>query len=179
MSDVTIRPTMKGDLAPLADVLLDVHAADGYPVEGVENPLAWVDISEPIGQWTALLGGRAVGHIALMRPEGDDECAIISKKTGQSLEQIGVVARLFVSPSARGHGIGNQLLLAAETMAARNSITPILEVLEKDKAAMNLYVGRGWVPLGSTVHNFGEGRTATAIIMALHSRDADAARVER
>ena len=38
MSEVVVRRRQLSDLAELAEVLIRVHARDGYPVEGVDDP---------------------------------------------------------------------------------------------------------------------------------------------
>ena len=46
----TVRPREPRDLAQLAEALVRVHAADGYPVEGVADPRAWLEPARERGE---------------------------------------------------------------------------------------------------------------------------------
>lgn len=170
MSDVEIRPTIADDLDALADVLVQVHAVDGYPVEGVEAPRTWVELNDPIGQWTALLGQRVVGHIAVLHPDaGDGAPHLLAEQSKIALAEIGVVARLFVSPTFRGQAIGRDLLDAAEAGACNSGFHLVLDVMTKDTAAIKLYKSRGWRILGEIEHLGAEGQLHKAFAMAVES----------
>ncbi|EKA62379.1 acetyltransferase [Janibacter hoylei PVAS-1] len=158
--------TRRADYEELADVLVAVNKRDGYPVEGVDSPLAWLDLPDAIGQWTALLDGRPRGHAALLQPKSTDEVVgLVVDKQGVSMTQLAVLARLFVDPRVRGQGIGEALLKAAEDSARSLGLTLVLEVLAKDKSAMNLYLRNGWKVIGESDHVWGEGRHAEAMVM--------------
>lgn len=166
MNGIEIRPTSPTDLDALADVLVQVHAADGYPVEGVSNPRAWVQIPDTLGQWTALLRGRVVGHVALMEPTPDEVAAeMMTTYAKDDPRDVAVLARLFVSPDSRGAGIANALMEEAEACARHLQRHLVLEVLLKDKSAIALYVRRGWTRLGQVPHTYGENEAAAASAM--------------
>lgn len=153
MSDVRIRPTIPADLDALAEVLVEVHANDGYPVEGVDFPRAWIELPEAIGQWTGLLDGRPVGHVALIPPgSGDLAPGLLAKHGNVSSNQVAVLVRLFVDPHARRRRVAQRLLDAVEDQARRSGLTPVLDVMKKDQAAIRLYEGRGWNRLGAIEH---------------------------
>lgn len=156
MSHVEIRQTIPTDLDALADVLVQVHASDGYPVEGVGDAQAWVTLPERLGQWTALLDGDPAGHVALLRPALEDGAPAILVEQGVPADRVAVLARLFVSPNARGKGVANALMAAAEGHACRMQLGLVLDVLNKDRGALQLYEARGWRRLGRIVHRFGE-----------------------
>ena len=147
---------MSTDLDVLADVLVLVHACDGYPVEGVDDARAWVELPEALGQWTALLRNRPVGHVALLRPALEDGAPALLAAEGGPVDRVAVLARLFVSPNARGKGIANALMAAAESNAHQMQLGLVLDVLTKDRRALQLYEARGWRRLGRIVHQFGE-----------------------
>lgn len=153
MSGVQIRPTIPADLDALADVLVEVHAADGYPVEGVDDPRAWVTLSDSIGQWTALLEGRPVGHVALLWPNpGDGGPGLLTEQQGVPLSRIAVLARLFVSPTARGRSAARRLMDAALGRARCKDLKVVLDVMAKDGRAIELYRSSGWQLLGELDH---------------------------
>lgn len=158
MSEVVVRPTVSTDLDVLADVLVQVHALDGYPVEGVEEPRAWVELPDSLGQWTALLDGRPVGHVALLTPGGGDGAPrLLAEDLGVSVEQIGVLARLFVSPSARGKSVATRLIDAVAMSAHQMCLYLTLDVMQKDTAAIRLYESLGWTHLGEFAHGLDVG----------------------
>lgn len=172
MSDVEIRPTIPDDLDALAEVLVQVHASDGYPVEGVDDPRAWVDPPNAVGQWTALLDGRPAGHIALMRPTPEDGAPeMLARREGMPLAKIAVLGRLFVAPEARGHGLAGALMDAAEVVAVQSDLTVVLDVMAKDTAAINLYEKRGWETLGTFGHALPEGENVAAWALVLPRLD--------
>ncbi|WP_434967705.1 GNAT family N-acetyltransferase [Janibacter indicus] len=167
MSEVEIRPTIPADLDSLADVLVDVHAADGYPVEGVEDPSAWLRLSAPIGQWTALHESRPVGHVALVRPDaGDAGPRLLSKQEEFPLEEIAVLARLFVAPDHRGRSVAERLVRVAEACARAEGLRVSLEVMMKDVAAIRLYKKLGWKSIGEFEYAHGSNERTRALIMA-------------
>lgn len=152
MSDVEVRATTPGDLIVLADVLVEVYQADGYPVEGVDNPRAWLQLSDPVGQWTALIDGQPVGHVALLRPGPEDQAPRLLVDYGVPLSEMAVLGRLFVDPDARGKSVARKLLATAENAAIDGSLVPVLEVLDKDAAAILIYESRGWRRLSEVQH---------------------------
>ena len=167
MSDVEIRPTIPTDLDALADVLVQVHASDGYPVEGVDDARAWVNLPEALGQWTAVLGGAPVGHVALLQPMPDDASVNLAGGQGYPTETLAVLARLFTAPSSRGAGVADLLMCEAEQHARQIGYDLVLEVLDKDQAALHLYRRRGWRSLGSIAHPKAPGETMPSTVMTL------------
>lgn len=163
MTSIEIRPTAPQDLDALAAVLVEVHETDGYPVEGVLAPVTWLELPNPIGQWTALLDDEPVGHVALMKPQpGDAAPALLAERDGVPLSRIGLLARLFVAPSARGHSLAKQLVHVVEAEARSLDLHLTLDVMNKDHAAIALYQTLGWTTLGTFRHTHGAGQTTEA-----------------
>lgn len=167
MRSTHIRPTTPSDLKVLAEVLIQVHALDGYPVEGVLDPHDWLNLSASLGQWTALVDGVPVGHIAMTQPsEGDDAPNILSNSAGVCIAEIAVLVRLFIAPSARGRSLANELVATVERAAQAMGLRLTLDVMEKDHRAISLYEKRGWVAIGKFRHRYGTVDWAPAIAMA-------------
>lgn len=167
MSDVEIRPTITADLDALADVLIRVHVQDGYPVEGVQNPRSWLELSDPIGQWTALRDDAPVGHVAMMRPASDDRVPReFALRHGLSISEMALLARLFVDPSARGRSLANRLVGEVEEHARSLKLKLMLEVMIKDRAAIALYESRGWSPVGNVAHVHDLNTTPALVMIA-------------
>jgi GNAT superfamily N-acetyltransferase len=138
MASPTIRLREDGELETCAAVLVAVHEADGYPVEGVADPVAWLLPTGLREAWVAELDGQVVGHIGLAHPGPGDEAARIwaQRSTG---EEIGVLCRLFVLPSARGHALGRKLIHTATEHATAMGLRIVGDVMAKDEIAIHLY----------------------------------------
>src|SRR5437868_2371962 len=103
---VSVRRRQQADLPEAAAALVDVHRNDGYPVEGVEDPVAWLLSPDQIAAWVAELDGRIVGHVALSEPQPDDAAASVwAAHADKGAERIAVLGRLFVHSGARGHAL--------------------------------------------------------------------------
>ena len=73
------------------------------------------------------------------------------------VDQLGVVARLLVSPDARREKVGRTLLNTASSEAISRGLWPILDVVTTFEAAVNLYESCGWVRVGQVTFRFHEG----------------------
>lgn len=161
---IKIRPRTDADLAALAKVLTEVHAKDGYPVEGIDDPLAWLGTLDGIGSWVADVNGEPVGHVALTQPgAGDEAPRLFADQIGP--EPTAVLGRLFVSPLARGQGLATHLARKAMDGAADAGRRPVLDVMVKDDAAIRLYKQLGWTILNRFEHKFGEDQSENALAM--------------
>jgi ribosomal protein S18 acetylase RimI-like enzyme len=164
MTDPVIRPRTDDDLESAGQALVDVHSTDGYPVEGVADPVAWLKPAGLIRAWVAELDGEIVGHVALSDPQpGDDAARLWMEQSDDKPEDIAVLGRLFVKRAARGKSIGLQLARAAVSDSATNGKTLVLDVMEKDQDAIRLYERLGLKRIGEATHHFGEGQSITAI----------------
>ncbi len=152
-STVTIRPRQDHDIPALAAALVQVHALDGYPVEGVDDPEAWLHLENMLGAWTAEVDGHPVGHVALTEPgPGDDAARIWHEQTGAPLDTLAVLGRLFVTPAGRGHALGRQLTQAATDAAQAIGRRAVLDVMNKDTAAIHTYEALGWTHIADIEH---------------------------
>ncbi|MDH6450184.1 MULTISPECIES: GNAT family N-acetyltransferase [unclassified Streptomyces] len=163
MKSVIVRPFEDSDLADAAAALVDVHTTDGYPVEGVEEPETWLRSADVIAAWVGELDGAVVGHVAIMRPHGEDAVSLWMQQSGDKEDQIAVLARLFVVKSARKHAVGESLMQAAMSYADEHGIRLVLDVMTKDTAAMRLYERLGWREIGRAPHHYGSGQSIDAV----------------
>ncbi|WP_051871671.1 GNAT family N-acetyltransferase [Streptomyces sclerotialus] len=132
-----IRPRTAADLPELVRVLRAVHVHSGYPYTWPADPAGWLTPDGLTGAWVAEDGqGRVVGHAALRGRE---------------------VSRLYVSPAARGQGLGGRLLrsVTAAAAAASGGLPPVLAVHTADTAATALYERQGWLPVRSEQQDWG------------------------
>lgn len=154
----SIRPRTENDLPACAAALREVHAKDGYPVEGVDDALGWLTPPGLSAAWVAELGGEVVGHALVSEPHDEEAVRLWKEKSNQSVY---VLARLFVTPVARGHHLGKKLTEAAMQWAQERGHRLVLDVMEKDQAAIRLYEDLGWSYLGDIEHKI-NGRTVPA-----------------
>lgn len=163
MTEPIIRPRQDADLNSAGSALVDVHRTDGYPVEGVADPVAWLKPTGLITSWVAELDGEIVGHVAVSEPQpGDDAVRLWLEQSDDRIEDVAVIGRLFVKPSARRQSIGEQLSKAVATDEALRGKRLVLDVMDKDQDAIRLYERLGLKKIGVATHHFGEGRTITA-----------------
>ena len=150
---MVIRPRRDCDIPALAAALVEVHALDGYPVEGVANPEAWLRLVNMLGAWTAQVDGQPIGHVALTDPgPGDDAAHIWHEQTGAPLHTLVVLGRLFVAPSTRGHALGRRLTQTATEAANAAGLRAVLDVMNKDHAAIHTYESLGWTHFADIEH---------------------------
>jgi GNAT superfamily N-acetyltransferase len=150
-----LRPRTDGDLEACAEVLAEVHRTDGYPVHWPDRPDEWVARASSIGAWVAELDGRIVGHVGLSEAAADDRAA------GMRGEPSAVVGRLFVSPAARGHGVGARLMDQAVTAARSAGRHPVLHVVATRADATAFYERLGWTLMGTVEETWNPGQTVS------------------
>lgn len=168
---LTTRPRQSADLAALGEVLVQVHNADGYPVEGVENPQAWLEPPGEIAAWTVVWNGQAVGHVSLAEATADEDAAQVwVSETGGAFSDIAVVARLFVDPAHRGRGGGLELMRAAHEHAAALGKRLVFDVMLKDERAIRLYEALGCERVGLITHHHGDGFQEPAAVYVAPER---------
>jgi GNAT superfamily N-acetyltransferase len=134
------------------------HARDGYPVRWPADPAGWLRGLDTMAAWVATDATGVVGH-AVLRPVTDDrpEAPAWTAATGRRADGLGLVARLFVDPAARGGGHGRRLLDAAVDEARRRSLWPVLDVMAVNTAATAVYEHLGWRRVASRDFEFPDG----------------------
>ncbi|MEU8752374.1 GNAT family N-acetyltransferase [Streptomyces chartreusis] len=163
MAGMNVRPFEEADLPGAAAALIEVHGTDGYPVEGVDQPVSWLRSADVLAAWIAEQGGKVIGHVALMRPHGEDAVSMWIQQSGDSEDHVAVLARLFVIKEARKHAVGEKLMKAAMDYARSRSLRLVLDVMTKDAAAIRLYERLGWVKIGEASHRYGDDQQIDAI----------------
>lgn len=92
-----VREREDADLSELGRALVEVHARDGYPVEGVADPEAWLKLDRLVAARVGVADGHAVGHVALTEPSTGDAAARIWREQHPESNPL-VLGRLFVAP---------------------------------------------------------------------------------
>lgn len=161
---IHVRDRATADLETCGAILRRVHDLDGYPVEGVTDTDAWLNPPTLTQAWVATLDHKIVGHTLLASPTEDDDAARLwHEQSGMPMAAITVFGRLFVDPLARGHDAGSHLMKAALEYATAHHLTAVLDVIEKDVAAIHLYERAGWRPIGEARHTLGANQSARAL----------------
>jgi GNAT superfamily N-acetyltransferase len=158
----SIRRRTPSDLPAAAAALVEVHRTDGYPVEGVDDPIAWLVNPHQLVAWVAELNSEIVGHVALSEPQPDDAAATLWATSHNDNDHLAVLGRLFVLSRARGHALGERLIHAATDYGRSHNRRLVLDVMTKDAAAIRLYDRLGWQRIGTTQHDDGHGHAIDA-----------------
>lgn len=165
---LTIRPRRDDDLPDLAAALVRVHEQDGYPVEGVADPEAWLRHNHELQSWAAVEDGRPIGQITLTRATVNDDAARVwHEHTGGDVDRLAIPVRLFIDPSHRGSGAGRLLMEAATTYAKGRGLAIAFDVMLKDRAAIRLYERLGAQRIATLTHHYGDGLTEPAAVYAV------------
>ncbi|MFI9171664.1 GNAT family N-acetyltransferase [Streptomyces lincolnensis] len=163
MNPAIVRPFESDDLPGAATALIKVHETDGYPVEGVEDPETWISSDDVLRAWVAEMDGEIVGHVAVMRPQGEAAVSLWIEQSGDDEGHVAVLGRLFVVQAARKHATGRRLTEAAMSYGREHDLRLVLDVMAKDAAAMRLYERLGWRKIGETTHHFGNDESIPAV----------------
>ncbi|MFK0171138.1 GNAT family N-acetyltransferase [Streptomyces sp. NPDC090306] len=163
MKPATVRPFEDDDLAGAAEALTAVHASDGYPVEGIDDPKAWIRSADVLAAWVAEADGQIVGHVSVMRAYGEDAVAFWTEQSGEPATHVAVLARLFVVREARKQALGERLVQAAVSHARAHGLRLVLDVMTKDRSAMRLYERLGWREIGRASHRYGADQSIDAV----------------
>jgi GNAT superfamily N-acetyltransferase len=133
-----IRDRHAADLHGCVDALTAVYQTSGYPTNWPEVPVRWLIPTGMLKAWVAVAGRTTVlGHV-LVR-EGP-----VDRTTGRPDVRTAEVARLFVTPQARGQGVAARLLRQASDWAISHSHNLVLEVADHLQPAIALYEANGW-----------------------------------
>src|SRR5512142_2722698 len=119
---VLARPRRDSDLAACAGLVREVHALDRYPRFLPGDLTSFLVPPGTYGSWVAERGGQVAGHIALLPHGVPPALQTASNALGRPADQLAVVARLFVSPQARGRGTGRLLLGTATAEAVSRTM---------------------------------------------------------
>lgn len=123
------------------------HENDGYPRYWPSRPERFLAPDQEIYAWVADIDGVLVGHVALHDALNHPTLPAAQRATGLPADRLAVVARLMVSPSAQGRGVGRELLAAAVGHARRENRRPVLDVVQESTAAIAFYENAGWTRL--------------------------------
>ncbi|KAH6659098.1 acyl-CoA N-acyltransferase [Truncatella angustata] len=143
MATTDIRLRTEDDFAALVAALEDVYSTDGYPVQGTADAAAFFNPDGLVEAWVAVHDEVVVGHVAIIAAAKGYQPAVRAlldlPGSGADVKQCVVVARFFVRKYARGLGLGRTLIERTCEWARENKVKIVMNVLSKDKAAIQLY----------------------------------------
>ncbi len=152
-----VRPRTDDDVDACVRMATLIRDLDGYPTRRPLDLREFLVSPDALGAWVAEREGQVVGHVALHRHSTPEVMAMASQALGRSVDQLGVVARLLVSPDTRRESVGRTLLNKASREAIRRDRWPILDVVTSFEAAVSLYESCGWVRAGHVTFRFDDG----------------------
>jgi GNAT superfamily N-acetyltransferase len=154
-----------------------VHATDRYPRFPQADVARFLNPPDAFGCWVADLSGEVVGHVALVARGLPATLEMAANALDNPADQLAVVARLFVSPRARGLGAGRLLLDAATAEARSRSLHPVLDVDTELSAAIALYESAGWTRAGQLTVRWTDDESAGSSSAGHHAVRRPAGRV--
>jgi GNAT superfamily N-acetyltransferase len=144
-----IRPRREDDLERCVALLRGVYEVDRYPVIWPSETVPWLLGRDSLAAWVAEDDGRLLGHLSLHATDASRARPQWCEALGVGAEALAVVSRFFVSPEARGRGIGGELIARAEEHAERHAARLVLDVAEHNRDAIAFYERRGWTRVGT------------------------------
>jgi GNAT superfamily N-acetyltransferase len=170
-----VRRRTEEDLDDCQRLMLEVHAVDGYPHLLPADPRPFIASADALATWVAEEAGEIVGHVALHRRNVAEAMAVASAYLRLPPDQLGVVARLFVSPEVRRAGVGRALLRVASEEAVDRGLWPVLDVAPDFVAAITLYETCGWIRAGKVIATFGANSLEEFVYVGPAPREAHTA----
>lgn len=152
-----VRMRRPEDVPGCVRLLAEVHEADAYPLHWPAEPERWLTPADLITAWVGEEAGELLGHVALCTAVRESAAPWWEGASGISAARMGVVAKLFTAPWARGRGVGVALMETAMTEARRRDLLPVLEVLDLNRSAIALYEAMGWRRVGSAPASWAQG----------------------
>jgi GNAT superfamily N-acetyltransferase len=140
---IEVRARGDDDLDALVALGAKLRAAEGYPPDSAR----FYDHPRLAG-WVATAGDEVVGHVALHERSAEPVMELAVDVTGLAVEELAVLARLFVAIEARRHGLGRRLVDVAVADAHRRGQQPILDVNVLFEPAIGLYESCRWTRVG-------------------------------
>lgn len=143
------------------------HHHDRYPVYLGGSARSFLCHPAALSAWVAERDNTVAGHVALHRVTSKAVMALACDRLNVTAGQIGVVARLLVSPQQRGQGAGRKLLTTAANEAQARRLCPVLDVDMNLTAAIALYERAGWQRIGETTINLPDGTSLHEAVYTL------------
>lgn len=165
MSGVCVRERRPEDVPTLGAILAETRREDGYPPHWPAPGGFFVAAADELDSFVHDDAGRPTGHVALHVRSARSVMEVAVRASGLDINDLVVVARLFVEGSSRRTGAGRALLERATVRARELGRQPILDVWEGLSGARALYESAGWRLAGSATLEFRSGCTSECVHM--------------
>lgn len=159
-----IRVRTDDDLDACIRLAEVVHERDNYPKYMLTNLETFVAMPGALQAWVAEDDGTIVGHVALHPHTTVEAVGLACEKLLVPPDRLGVVARLFVAPDARRHGVARALLDTAAAEARARELEPMLDVGTYLTDAVGFYDRAGWQRIGEVTHVFESGERLDELV---------------
>ena len=146
-----VRPRREADLHACEQLVRVVYELDGYPGHWPSDLRAFIAEPGAIASWVAVVADEIVGHVTLHPDSSEAAMSLAMSTTGLPSGSLGFVSRLCVTPAVRRAGIGRALLETAAEHARARGLRPILDVVTRFQATIELYETSGWTRAGKVV----------------------------
>jgi ribosomal-protein-alanine N-acetyltransferase len=159
-----VRPRVDADLDRCVDMVEAVHQLDGYPAYLPADLRLFLASPEAYAAWVVEQAGQIVGHVALHCRTIAPAMVLASEVLREPVERLGIVARLFVAPTARRLGVGQALLDVAWREAISRDLCPVLDVATGLPGAIRLYETCGWTRAGAFTVDLPDGSSLEELV---------------
>lgn len=155
-----IRSRHKSDLAPLAAAIEDSNRDDRWPPhwpsfgDGFRLD-RYLGSGDEVAAFVAVHADSAVGHIALHRSAAIGVVDLASNSLERPSSELAFVARMYVVPHARRHGVAAELLTRVANHARDLGRSAVLDVWDQRGPANSIYEACGWREVGRVAIAFG------------------------
>lgn len=173
-----VRARSDTDIPTLCAVLAAQQQDSGYPLRW---PLPF-PVEEFVARdseeqaWVAEVDGRPVGHVAIVgiveRNDGIARCW--TEAAGVGIDELACVSVLFVDRDVQGQGIGGVLLATAVAWARGRGRVPVLDVVQRDGVAAEVYRHSGWQEVGQARPAWLRDAEPPVLLMMLPLEDGSA-----
>lgn len=163
-----VRDRRDDDIRACEQLVDATHLHDRYPAYLGDSARSFLCHPGALGAWVAELDHTVIGHIALHPATSKAVMTLACDRLKVTADQIGVIARLLVSPRHRGRGTGRRLLTTAVTQAQALRLQPVLDVDTNLTSAIALYERAGWQRIGVADVGLPAGTSLHEAVYALH-----------
>jgi GNAT superfamily N-acetyltransferase len=164
---IIVRDRTGDDIAACQRLVEATHHHDRYPAYLGGSTRSFLCHPPAHRAWVAELDNAVIGHVALHPATSTAVIALACGQLNVTTDQIGVIARLLVSPQQRGCGAGRKLLATAAAQAQAQRLRPILDVDTNLTAAIALYERAGWQRIGVADVSLPDGTTLHEAVYTL------------
>lgn len=151
-----LRERREDDLPELLAIAELTVVHDRYPPHWHPRMTSFPKARSELASYVTLSeNSRPVGHVALHATDADSAARAASAAVDLPIDQLAVVARLYIHPDHRRSGLARRMLNRALTDAHALGRRPILDVWDQLAPAIAFYEHCGWERICDITIHFG------------------------